>query len=152
MKSLSAGCRGLGELLGLGKISWEAPNISEARSKCIYALDLMAGIHLGSQDEEAAVSPDRLESETSNNPLHKEPDMALENLPKDEMNRIDMDEGEDLERRIEAILTSQERSCLTFTEEDEIALFPPTTIDDQICMNTPEFTTQWKPIGIAFTD
>ncbi|UKZ59240.1 uncharacterized protein TrAtP1_000558 [Trichoderma atroviride] len=56
MKSLSAGCRGLGELLGLGKISWEAPNISEARYRCIYALDLMAGINLGSQDEEAAVS------------------------------------------------------------------------------------------------
>lgn len=122
MKSLSAGCRGLGELLGFGKISWEAP-----RSKCIYALDLMAGIRLGSEDRETAISPDPLVSETPSNPLQREHNLSLESdiwdedgffdrpkgnvdfkidLPKAEMAQIDMDDAKDLERRIEAI------SCL----------------------------------------
>lgn len=45
------------------------------------------------------------------------------------MARIDIEDDEDIERRIESILNSTKHSGLTFTEEHELPLLPP-TIDD----------------------
>lgn len=150
-KSLSTGCRGLGELLGDGRISWEAPNLADARLKGIYALDLMVGTRLGSEGEELEINHDREVSETADRASDGEHDSDSDgdardkdhssNRPddkigfnmdrtRDEMARIDMEDDEDIERRIESILNSNERSGLTFTEEHELALLPPTSDDN----------------------
>lgn len=156
--SLSTGCSGLGELLGLGKISQEEVDLANVRLESLYVLQLLESAGSSLQADEV---PDA--SESLSNHQDKvldddgthDSDLDLGESDSDEaemcgsygfdnlvhpfkveeieaaMASIDMDDDEGIAVRIGQTLTAKEKHAFAFSAEDEAALCPAHGENDQ---------------------